>query len=259
MLFWGQTSCAVADTLSPRLWLFLGHVRAAKVAPKRGITDRDLQSIFEPTVPRVVVNERNKWHSHLLLFQVCERLSKSRASTHLSARLPHLAYCLAPAASWLHSLQQRWIWAIFLQLSCTDPTTTHCDCHASSIFVIVVQSCTRLVEKNNFMRSLITCNPSDLPLAEPVASLLIGICYSLYIVTTFKNVKSLNWKRFLDVSLACNTTFRHDRAKNLIKANSKAQFLSESQKRGWTCTHQVALVGGCFHWDKGRGWEEPLK
>lgn len=38
--FGGQPPCPVTDTLSPQSWLFLGHLRAAEVAPKRGITER---------------------------------------------------------------------------------------------------------------------------------------------------------------------------------------------------------------------------
>lgn len=40
-------------------------------------------------------------------------------------------------------------------------------------------------------------------------------------------------------------------------AQKSAQHLSGSKNQTMMGTHQGALVGGCFHWDKGTGWEEP--
>lgn len=82
MLFWSQRCCTTTDTISPQPWLFLGHLRAAEVAPKRGITERPV--IYFKLSTRCLTGWK-KWHMDLLLFQVWESLSESQASTDLSS------------------------------------------------------------------------------------------------------------------------------------------------------------------------------
>lgn len=192
---------------------------------------------------------------HLLLFQVCESLSKSRPRTHLSALLSHLSRHMAPAASWLYSLEHRWIWPTSPQLSCTDPSNSYkycsCDfrcCMWNSVFVAQTLDC--LIQKIT-SHERVTFLGNHFSIARYVSLTVLNTANSHYLWKS-----EVCWSCILAVSLAPSTSFGPGSPHT--KKNAE-HILSNSQKQRWKCTHQVALVGGCFHWDKGRGWEESLK
>lgn len=61
--FWPWPCSTTTDTISPLLWLFLGHLRAAEVAPKRGITHTETCGLFlKPSNPHFALKGWNNWH-----------------------------------------------------------------------------------------------------------------------------------------------------------------------------------------------------